>query len=83
MKARGGFFWNYNGENCGQQGIIGAFGLNNTGLLVRTWGRIVERDPTWSYVGVTGISSCEKDGTELHSVLRVRTQSDIVPYTSP
>ena len=101
----GGFFWNQNGENCGQQGITDAFGLNNIGLLVRTWGRIVERDPSWfkiddgsgvnvkclvpsgvtidpgwTYVGVTGISSCEMVGAELHSLLRVRGQSDLVGY---
>ena len=88
-----------------QEAIFGSCGLNNVGLLVRTWGRIVERDPTWftiddgsgvnvkclvpsgvtinpawSYVGVTGVSSCETVGNELHSLLRVRTQSDIVAY---
>ena len=31
-----------------------------------------------SYVSVTGISSCEKIGDELHSLLRVRSQSDIL-----
>ena len=33
-------------------------------------------DPAWSYVGVTGVSSCET----LHSLLRVRTRTDIVAY---
>ncbi len=37
-------------------------------------------DPSWVYVGVTGISSCEKMGEELHRLLRVRTQDDITPY---
>ena len=34
--------------------------------------------PAWQYVSVTGISSCEKVGQELHRLLRVRQQSDIV-----
>ena len=33
----------------------------------------------WTYVRVTGISSCEKVGSELHSVIRARSQEDIVP----
>ncbi len=37
-------------------------------------------NPAWSYVTVTGISSCEIVSTELHSLLRVRTQGDIVAY---
>lgn len=37
-------------------------------------------DSNWTYVGVTGISSCEKVGDELRSLLRVRTQGDIVAY---
>ncbi|MDO8587539.1 MAG: NosD domain-containing protein, partial [Armatimonadota bacterium] len=35
-------------------------------------------DPSWDYVGVTGISSCETVGLELHRLVRVREQSDIV-----
>jgi hypothetical protein len=38
----------------------------------------VNIDPAWQYVSVTGISSCEKVGGELHRLLRVRQQSDIV-----
>lgn len=34
----------------------------------------------WTNVVVTGISSCEQVGSELHSLLRVRTQSDVVSY---
>jgi hypothetical protein len=34
-------------------------------------------DPNWQFVGVTGISSCEKVGEELYRLLRVRQQSDI------
>jgi parallel beta-helix repeat protein len=37
-------------------------------------------NPSWTYVGVTGISSCETVGAELHSLLRVRVQGDIVAY---
>ncbi len=36
-------------------------------------------DPEWDYVTVTGISSCEKVGEELHRLIRVRGQDDIVP----
>lgn len=40
----------------------------------------VEIDPGWLFVGVTGISSCEKVGDDLLRLLRVREQSDITPY---
>lgn len=40
----------------------------------------VEVNPSWTYLGVTGISSCEKVGTELHRLIRVRTLSDITSY---
>lgn len=40
----------------------------------------VSIDPDWTYVGVTGVSSCEKTGEELYRLLRVRTDSDIVNY---
>jgi len=95
-----------------QGGITEAFGLNNIGLLVRTWGRVVGVEPvtppamptwieiddgsnvsvkclapagvtinpSWTYLVVTGISSCENIGGELHRLLRVRTQDDITPY---
>ncbi|MDO8588100.1 MAG: hypothetical protein Q7T82_13825, partial [Armatimonadota bacterium] len=94
-----------------QDGITGASGLNNIGLLVITWGHVTEIesvtppalptwfkiddgsgvsvkclvpstvtiDPGWQYVAVTGISSCEKIGADLHRLLRVRSQSDITP----
>ena len=32
------------------------------------------------YVGVTGVSSCEKVGGELHRLIRVREQTDIVQF---
>jgi hypothetical protein len=35
-------------------------------------------DPLWNYATVTGISSCEKVGTEVLRVLRLRSGSDIV-----
>lgn len=34
-------------------------------------------DDSWQFVAVTGISSCEKVGEELHPLLRVRTREDI------
>jgi hypothetical protein len=37
-------------------------------------------DPGWQFVGVTGVSSCEKAGEELHRLLRVRQRSDITPF---
>lgn len=82
----------------------GELGLNNIGLLVRTWGTFgyldattftvndgggpitcivpsdLEIDPGWQWVGVTGISSCWKDGDGLHRLLRVRDRSDITSY---
>lgn len=39
----GGGPWAYDsGSGAGQQGIEGASGLNNIGLLVRAWGKVVE-----------------------------------------
>ena len=35
--------------------------------------------PAWQLISVTGISSCEKVAEELHRLLRVRQQADIVP----
>lgn len=40
----------------------------------------VEVDPGWQWVSVTGISSCERAGAELHSVVRVRCREDIVSF---
>lgn len=37
-------------------------------------------NPAWSFATVTGISSVEKAGEELHSVVRVRTAEDIVAF---
>lgn len=106
----GGGPWYYNSRSgAGQNGIDGATGLNNIGLLVRVFGRITERDPAspsmwfkiddgsnayvkclvpagvtidpaWTYVGVTGISSCESYGGELYRLLRVRAQDDITAF---
>lgn len=92
-------------RNGKQIGIPSATGLNNIGLLVKTWGRYtyvdqhtftvddgsnvnlkcvvpdgVSLNQNWNHVGVIGISSCKKVGTELHRLLRVRAQSDITPY---
>ncbi|MCL5103204.1 MAG: fibronectin type III domain-containing protein, partial [Armatimonadetes bacterium] len=41
----GGGDWQYSLSSVkGQRGITGAWGLNNIGLLVRTWGRVKSRD---------------------------------------
>lgn len=37
-------------------------------------------EPSWNFVGVTGISSCEIVGEELHRLIRIRTQDDIFPF---
>lgn len=109
-KTLGGGDWHYDaGTGAGQKGITGGSGLNNIGLLVRTWGKVKAFDPsttptwfviddgsgvdvrcevpnsvavhkTWTYVGVTGISSRENIGGVLHRLLRVRTQADITPF---
>ncbi len=96
----------------GQIGVSQGIGLNNVGLLVRVWGRVVDVEPVtpptqptwfkiddgsgiavkcvvpdgvtidqnWTYVSVTGVSSCEKIGDEVHRLLRVRTQESIQVY---
>lgn len=109
-RAVGGGSWLYDSSTgTGQRGMPGLAGLNNTGLLVRTWGKVIEVepadppsiptwftvddgsgvnlkcilppgvtiDPTWRFVQVTGISSCELTGGELHRLLRVRKQEDV------
>lgn len=41
--SAGGASWNYDAETgAGQQGIEGGVGLNNVGMLVRVWGRVVD-----------------------------------------
>lgn len=101
----GGDWCRWGSLQSGQKGVVGGTGLNNIGLLVRTWGKYtktgdntftvddgsgigvkcvvppgVTLSPTWSYVGVTGISSCERIGQSLYRLLRVRKQSDIIPH---
>jgi hypothetical protein len=39
----------------------------------------VSIDTGWQWVSVTGVSSCEKVGDELHSLIRVRSLDDITP----
>jgi len=112
-RSLGGGDWQYDqGTGKGQKGVKDGSGLNNIGLLVTTWGDVVEIEsvtppalPTWfriddgsgvtvkcvvpsdvtieddwEYVVVTGVSSCEKVGDDLHRVLRVRDESDIAAY---
>jgi parallel beta-helix repeat protein len=106
----GGNYWYNESTGAGQKGVLGGFGLNNIGLLVKTWGSVTERhmgdspawfkisdgsldggvkvvlpptvtlDPTWTYVGVIGASSCDtKDGSgNLIRLLRARKQSDLI-----
>ena len=101
----GDFFLNYNGDNCGQEGVQKASVLNNIGMLIMTSGvftyidsrtftiddgsgvnvkcivpESVTLNESWTYIGVTGISSCEKVGNDLQRLLRVRSQSDLTPY---
>ncbi len=46
-RAVGGYDFNFNPtDGSGQMGVTDAYGLNNTGLLVRTWGEVVSSDPT-------------------------------------
>jgi len=86
----------------GQEGITGACGLNNIGMLVRVSGRFTYIDannftlddcsgvgvhcvtptgvtvnPLWQYVAVTGVSSCERVGVELHRRVLVRSGDDV------
>ena len=42
-KSLGGGDWRYDSDTgAGQKGISGAVGLNNIGLLVTTWGRVID-----------------------------------------
>ncbi|NIN13266.1 MAG: hypothetical protein GTO05_14025, partial [Gemmatimonadales bacterium] len=87
----------------------GGCGLNNIGLLIRTWGTVTYADTDYFYlddgsllddgsghvgvkvlapgltipaegthVEVTGISSCLKVGDDLHRLIRVCDQADVV-----
>ncbi len=100
--ALGGGDWQYDTDTgAGQQGCAGAYGLNNIGLLIRTWSQVTEigagffrigSDPgvkcvvpdgvmlptPGDHVVVTGISSCEKVGDDLRSLVLVRTEDDVI-----
>ena len=42
LRSVGGADWFYDPvERAGQRGVAGGIGLNNIGLLVTTWGRVV------------------------------------------
>ena len=46
-KSQGGSDWHYDADTgAGQRGVTGGSGLNNVGLLVRTWGNVKEFDPS-------------------------------------
>lgn len=49
------FFYD-SGTGAGQQGVTGGSGVNNIGLLIRTWGRV-----TWSSSGAAGSWSLDTD----------------------
>ena len=53
--ALGGANWCYNsGTGAGQQGVAGGVGLNNIGLLIRTYGKVTyvdsSTDHKWFYI---------------------------------
>ena len=110
-RSLGGSDFHYNSsDGTGQQGVTGAFGLNNIGLLVTVVGRVTEVNATegwlkiddgskrvikcvaeegspvisadWlnQYAIVTGISSCEFDGPDLVSKIRLKKNVDPVIY---
>ena len=70
-KAIGGADLNYNVETgAGQKGISGIEGLNNIGLLVRTWGVVtaagsIPRGPVWFYLDD---GSSVQDGTGIKGI---------------
>jgi hypothetical protein len=75
-RAIGGANWRYNAATgAGQKGIKDAVGLNNIGLLVRTWGRVTYAGQGYFYLS---------DGADLsdgsgHAGVRVDTPGLIVP----
>lgn len=80
--ALGGGDWCYQtGSSVGQQGIKGCYGLNNIGLLVRTWGKVTASgiDPRahvcWFYIDD---GSAVKDGTGFVGVY-CEADSTVIP----
>ncbi len=47
----------------GQRGVTGGAGLNNIGLLVKTWGRVTQIDPAGEYFYIED-GSAVRDGTQ-------------------
>lgn len=61
-RAIGGGDWKYNpGAKAGQRGIKGASGLNNIGLLIKTWGTVTRLGTGCIYVDD---GSSLRDGTQ-------------------
>lgn len=56
--------------------IEDGFGVSVKCLVPST----VTINPSWTFAAVTGVSSCEKIGEDLHRLIRVRKQEDITPY---
>ena len=55
-----------------QNGVEGGVGLNNTGLLVRTWGRVDQIGPGYLYVDdLSGVRDGTATGTEPNAGVRV------------
>jgi len=60
-RSLGGAGFEYSGTS-GQEGVAGGIGLNNIGLLVRAWGKVVERDPVGGFFRIDD-GSLASDGT--------------------
>jgi hypothetical protein len=70
----GGFDWNYDElTGAGQRGITGAVGLNNIGLLVRTWGTVTETEPVTAPQKPTWFSLSDGSG----EILKVRVPAGV------
>jgi subtilisin family serine protease len=65
-KSVGGSDWFYNpSTGAGQRGIDGCNGLNNIGLLVSVWGKVVSKGRGWFYIDD---GSSVKDGTGITGI---------------
>lgn len=65
-KSVGGSDWFYNpSTGAGQRGIAGSSGLNNIGLLVSVWGKVVSKGRGWFYIND---GSEVKDGTGITGI---------------
>lgn len=75
-RALGGGDWAYNAfTGAGQQGVAGGSGLNNIGLLVRTWGVVTHSEPGLFYID-DGSGLTDGSG---HTGVRVDAQGLVPP----